>query len=484
MKVGLMKTTKLKKHGLSLAIAFILLCPYYLFGQNQTVKLVLDYALNLKAYVETGNIENRIRLDKVTPPNCLVNDIVAQRIVQENDYPAGTLRIADYYNAFEKWKTKGNLTLDVDFLEYQKNIVAPGEMSTLGDTLHVVMGRLKVKGVVELADRVMFFVRRNKITKIISTGDGETLGKGIEYYSNKNYEAAFKLFRKLANADKSAYMAQYWTAVMLLNGEGCTHIDKDIRRQEAIWWLARGRETNRLFLKGQWKIYKQKQDISYTDYVIQFGEDLTYNHFPEALRLMINAYNEAGITSEEFPFYSWSDYVQLLRNYRPFMNGLMLKMDKRTKLHGFVNEQNQIVIPCKYKIAFPFTKNGLALVYDKNGKKGFINTNGEEVIPCIYDYLEGIFLNHSFFAVKDKNLLVVTDKNEVLRTISGFNQLLTIPLDKYIIIQNPKTHRGDMYDEMGNIVAYDIDNVEFDLNEIYKVFKDGKIIYAHYDNWR
>lgn len=477
-----MQTVKPKSLGIRLVAVFFILCPFNSWAQNQAIDIVRDYVRNLKTYVETGDINSRIRLDEITPPNCLVNDIVAQRIVQENGYPAGTLRVADYYNAFEKWKVKGAVSVNVDFLEYRKNIVAPGEMSTLGDTLHVVMGRLSVGGSVRMADRVMYFVRRNKITKVISTGDGETLGKGIELYSNKNYEEAFKLFRKLANADKSAYMAQYWTAVMLLNGEGCKHIDKHIRRQEAIWWLARGKETNKHFLEDRWMKYKKEHDISYTDYVIRFGEDLTFNDFPEALRLMIDAYNKADIVKEEFPFYKWSDYANLLRNYRPIVKGLMLKIENA--LHGYVNEKNEVVIPCKYKIAFPFGDNGLALVYDNNGKKGFINTKGEEVISCIYDRLEDTFLGHTFFAVKDGNLLVVTDKNEILRTISGYDDLLTISLDKYIIVQNPKTKKGDMYDGMGNVVAYNIDDVKFDINEIWKVIKDGKIIYSCYSNWR
>lgn len=477
-----MKTLKLKYLGTRLVTIFYVLCPLTLSAQNQAIDIVRDYVRNLKTYVETGDINSRIHLDEITPPNCLVNDIVAQRIVQENGYPAGTLRVADYYNAFEKWKMKGTVSINVDFLEYRKNIVAPGEMSTLGDTLHVVMGRLRVGGFIRIADRVMYFIRRNKITKIISTGDGETLGKGIELYSNKSYNEAFKLFRKLANADKSAYMAQYWTAVMLLNGEGCKHIDKHIRRQEAIWWLARGRETNKHFLENQWMEYKKEHDISYTDYVIRFGEDLTFNHFPEALRLMIDAYNKANITKEEFQFYKWTDYTNLLRNYRPIVKGLMPKIENA--LHGYVNEKNEVVIPCKYKIAFPFGDNGLALVYDSNGKKGFINIKGEKVVPCIYDQLEDTFLGHTFFAVKDGNLLVVTDRNEILRTISGYDKLKTISLDKYIIIQNPRTRKGDMYDEMGNVAAYNIDNVYFDINEIWKVIKNGKIIYSCYSNWK
>lgn len=464
----------------------LLFYPLLVSANSSALQVVRDYVHNLKAYAESGDIEYRIRLDEITPTNCLVNDIIAQHIAQENGYPAGTLRVADYYNAFEKWRLKGRVTFRVDYLEYQKNIVVPGEMSVLGDTLHVIMGRLDLKGPVTLSDRVMYFVRGRKVTKVISSGDGETLGKGIEYYSNKDYESAFKLFRKLANLDMSNFMAQYWTAIMELNGEGCTYIHPLIRRQEAIWWLSRGRETCLNFLRKSWSEYREqnKSDISYVDYVLQIGDSLVARHFPEVLKLMMDAYSEANITSDEIPFRKRSDYSLLVRNYRPIVNGLMLKIQENTGLHGFVNEKNEEIIPCKYRIAFPFGKNGLTQVYNLDKKRGFINTKGEVVIPCIYDYLGETFLGDIVFAVKDGNLLVLSKKNEVLRKISGYDKLLIITLDKYAVIQNPKTGKGDMFDNMGNIVAYDIDNVSFDINEIYKVMKNGKVIYSCYMNWR
>ena len=41
-----------------------------------------------------------------------------------------------------------------------------------------------------------------------------------------------------------------------------------------------------------------------------------------------------------------------------------------------------------------------------------------------------------------------------------------------------------MYDSMGNVVLYDIDDVIVDITEIRKVIKNNKIVYVCYDNWR
>ena len=49
---------------------------------------------------------------------------------------------------------------------------------------------------------------------------------------------------------------------------------------------------------------------------------------------------------------------------------------------GYINEQEEFVIPCKYDIANDFTDE-LAVVV-KDGRFGYINTEGEEVIPLEY----------------------------------------------------------------------------------------------------
>lgn len=456
-------------------------------AQSSALDVVQNWGNCLKNYVENDNIESRIQLDEITPPNCLVNDAVAQRIANEKGYPAGTLRVADYYNAMEKWKAKGKFSVFLEYLEHQEKVCTPGELSILGDTLHVVMGRLGMKGSIDFADRVMFFVRGKKITKIISTGDGETLGKAIEFYTNKDYDNAFMLFRKLANLDRSNYMAQYYTAVMLLNNEGCQHIHPIIRKQEAIWWLLRGCDMYAYFLKDKWVKYRKEKrsNISYNDFIVQFGEDLKQNHSPEALKLMVMLYDTLKVSPNDFPLLGRNDYRILVSEYKPINKGLIMKIDLQTGFHGFVNENNEQIIPCKYKITFPFGNNGLALVYNDEGKKGYINTKGEIVIPCIYDNAIRSFIGDVTFVLKDNDLLVINEKNEILRKISGYKEMKYMPsLDKYIIIQDPNTKQMNMFDTMGNIIAYDVDGLNSDLNGIFKVTKDGAIIYSCYMNWR
>ena len=55
---------------------------------------------------------------------------------------------------------------------------------------------------------------------------------------------------------------------------------------------------------------------------------------------------------------------------------------KTKGLWGFVNENGEESIPCKYKVVYDFS-GGLARVKTKEGW-GFVNKNGKEIIPCKY----------------------------------------------------------------------------------------------------
>ncbi len=61
---------------------------------------------------------------------------------------------------------------------------------------------------------------------------------------------------------------------------------------------------------------------------------------------------------------------------------LKIHIDKKGRC-GYVNEQGEVVIKCRYEIAFPF-ENDIAKV-GKGGKFGFIDNEGEELLPVSYD---------------------------------------------------------------------------------------------------
>lgn len=53
--------------------------------------------------------------------------------------------------------------------------------------------------------------------------------------------------------------------------------------------------------------------------------------------------------------------------------------------YGYIDATGELVIPCKYKKAYPFSENGLAFVVRDNGLGGYIDKNDRFVIHPIYD---------------------------------------------------------------------------------------------------
>ncbi len=88
-------------------------------------------------------------------------------------------------------------------------------------------------------------------------------------------------------------------------------------------------------------------------------------------------------------------------------------------LWGFVNENGEEVIPCKYNDANSFSE-GLASVQTEEGW-GFINKEGEEIVPCKYDDvnnfnggLAGVSLNDKWGCVNTKGEEIVPCKYDYI----------------------------------------------------------------------
>lgn len=60
------------------------------------------------------------------------------------------------------------------------------------------------------------------------------------------------------------------------------------------------------------------------------------------------------------------------------------RLVQKNGLYGFLNEENQIVIPPSYSLSGNFSE-GLAWVRDAEGKWGYIDLEGEQLIPCQYE---------------------------------------------------------------------------------------------------
>ncbi len=96
--------------------------------------------------------------------------------------------------------------------------------------------------------------------------------------------------------------------------------------------------------------------------------------------------------------YDWQDDF--------IFNGLIkVRLDGK---YGFINEDGEEIIPCKYEKAYAF-EGGLSLVKSKEGY-GFVNNEGEEIIPCKYEDAHGFLFGAKTAEVKLNGEWINIDK--------------------------------------------------------------------------
>lgn len=105
---------------------------------------------------------------------------------------------------------------------------------------------------------------------------------------------------------------------------------------------------------------------------------------------------------------------------------------KEGLLYGYVNSNNEYVVPAKYEEAKDF-KDGYAVV-KKNDKWGIINTSGKETVACSYDDIR--FLVGNIWRVKKGNLFGL---------VSAVNGSIIQPI-KYTLIGHTDWH-GNFNDQ-------------------------------------
>ena len=177
---------------------------------------------------------------------------------------------------------------------------------------------------------------------------------------------------------------------------------------------------------------------------------------------------------------------------RPFSEGFASVSTKAMNGMGYINTKGELAIPGPYDDCGAFNE-GLALVIkgnrsmaiDKKGmavitlgsssiffadsfseglipiisdingglKCAYINKSGNEVLPHQYDYAEG-FINGTAYAIKDKTIILINKKGEVLEKTTDIDVLNPISV----------IHEGAMMAAMG-LDLYNYDEDEDDEDE-------------------
>ncbi len=416
---------------------------------QRPVDVVQKFGTAMQQWCNTDEIEYHEQAMKLASGKikCLVDDKITQDAVandQSQLLTNGTQEIISYLNIFQDAIMQGqkydmsNVKARPDFVEPTafKNETPPSFVSA----------DLALSGKLVYNVTDIFYVREGKITKIIDYSSDNSLGKAIELYSNRKYDEAFKMFRKLAYADYGNFDAQYYMVVMEIKKQGCGFLDKNVRDKEIVWFIAKN-------------YYAHNQDA--VNLATKFPLDekqMDYAHFST--------------------IYEW-----MIRCKQPAQSGLMMSFDRKSLLCGFVNESGKIVVPHKYKTAYPFHEGRALVVSNVTNRCGFINENGEETVPMIYQNAICDFYKGRTWCVKDGDAYLVDNQGKVLKTILKHGKLCTFaPVGRYAMLF--KTDKVfDIYDYNGNLCYEDFTSWSFDSRDGIVTMSDNSNIVRYKIEW-
>ncbi len=150
---------------------------------------------------------------------------------------------------------------------------------------------------------------------------------------------------------------------------------------------------------------------------------------------------------------------------------------------GYINEQNQIIIPFtdKYAHASLFV-NDYAMVWNKQKKMGMINRKGELVVEMIYDQLG----DHYGGLIAAKNKLgqygYITPNGEIaidfkFEKASNFIGSDYSPAEFAIVVLDKKSGKTSLVNKKGQILQYQSSEIEGTPN--FKIYQDIAVIYYY-----
>lgn len=417
-------------------VFFTLVYSIEVKAQTSQEKIVNDFGDCMSAWCKTADDSFREKLDAFVEGEigCRVNDGFMKIFVEKDEtglLSAGSALMDNYFNCFSH-AIEEDLTYSHGVPLWLKDYTEPTAYNDKTEApLYFVSMDVSSNGSINYSGASLFFVRGRQITKIVDYNDPHSMAKAIMLYSKRNYEEAFRIFRKLAYEDPNNYDAQYYTAVMEIKKQGCGYLNSKVRDMEAAWWLTRGTVANSLS----------------SDWARGRMEKLYMRFSVDEIPLPFNT------SGRDF-------YITSLMTRKLFSAGLMAYKNKG--LYGFMNEMGKIVVPCKYTMVFPFDKNGYAMVV-KDGKFGYINKQGDEVIPVKYSSGIPEFRNGKTYVLHDETLLLIDDQGNVLKEVGkGYSALCFAFFKGKAYAYHKVAKRYYVHDMEGNITS--VENRSFNID--------------------
>jgi len=165
----------------------------------------------------------------------------------------------------------------------------------------------------------------------------ELLAVAEDKYSNKRYDEAYRLYRKVLERSPMNEAASYKLGVMSFKGEGCKQYPRKVRDYLAVFY---------------WQKSEKGLD--------ELGR--LNNNLPERITSF------SGLESNPFP------------------SNRLLAYDRNKNRLGYISAQGKMAVEQQYKYAYPFFENGTALVKSEKDEWFLIDTTGK---------VKDVYLDHN-----------------------------------------------------------------------------------------
>lgn len=403
------------------------------YGQHTAIDIVKSYNTNLRGFISDGDVDYLDNIDRLLrggDVKCVINNRMAKEFAKEKKWNAMTMHSDTYHNELMNRHDDGQIESvelsDYELLtDYQEPRI---KMSDFKYPTIFVAARMNVSGKQHSDNmRDLFFVQGPHIVMIDDMDAQESLSKALEYYSEKNYTDAFRIFRNLAYSSRNSRMAQYYYCVMLIKGQGCKDIPKKVRDLETAWFALSG--------------YKAS-DTDLSDLATKFSMSIKGSTF---------------------------DSIWL---YRPSYKGRRTTVNNQGK-YGIMDQNGKMVLDFREGLCSPLSPDGYATVSADKKKWGLMDSDGHQVIPFDYDNIVPYIVDDKHMAIKDKQLYILSSTGVPLRIIKGdFIEIRAVTEDNLALVFNGNLKQ--IYDFDGNLIE-DCDG------NVYLNYTNGDLNLHHYN---
>ncbi|MBQ3691009.1 MAG: WG repeat-containing protein [Bacteroidales bacterium] len=374
---------------------FIAICASLCANANpnaDAVDVVRRFGNELSQWCRDGKSASHLdAIESLTSgeDNCYISDKFTEYF-QYDESGDGSKLLSSFLTAFKKNIKKGmyfslsNIRIATDY----------DDVKGKKDTPPVyVQADVEYSGSLNLKSTNIFYVRKGKIIQIVDYSS--KTAEASRNYKRRNNEAAFRLYRELAYESFTNFEAQYKTALMEIYKTGCKNVMSDeIRDMEAYLFTLR---------------------------ICAFCTD--YELKEKAANLLV-AYSMSATPDE---------LTALMACFRPLDSDRLLVYDSRTQKYGYKNQYGRLVIPYKFKKAYPFN-NGRACIVTDNGKICYIDPSGN-VVTSMYDSGNYAFFKGRNFCINNGTAYLIDDKDKRLKILSGNYRSNYTVLGKYACLQ-------------------------------------------------